>query len=343
MSVDSKRTALAPWVRSGAMQGLVSLLDSLGFDPVKVVGKDGMRIAEAEDPYRKVDLNTIYRAFQKAAVITKKSDLLMELGLEQKLEDWGPFGFLFLNAPTVGEALKDLCRYSVALQSHARFQWIEQHDQFSIQYSSNHPELSGWELDAEATVTFIMSIVNDMLKASITPKAISFEHQSVSKLSTYQRLLGTKPNFGTTATRLTYSSKLARRSIPNANPKLYQVLKRHLRELAETESEEEQLINFVRNNISRGLAQNTATLEHIAAEIALEPRTLQRRLKEEGSSFQTLVDEVRLARAKYFLTKTRLSITDIALELGYAEASVFVRAFKRMTACTPSQYRRDKT
>jgi AraC-like DNA-binding protein len=52
------------------------------------------------------------------------------------------------------------------------------------------------------------------------------------------------------------------------------------------------------------------------------------------------VDEVRLARAKYYLEKTRLSITDVAQELGYAEASVFVRAFKRLTGNSPNQYRK---
>ena len=113
-----------------------------------------------------------------------------------------------------------------------------------------------------------------------------------------------------------------------------------MRDLAAAEVEEEQLLNFVRNNIGRGLTRGTATLEHIAAEIGLQPRTLQRRLQAEGSSFQMLVDEVRLARAKYYLEKTRLTITDIALELGYAEASVFVRSFKRLTGNSPNQHRR---
>ena len=67
---------------------------------------------------------------------------------------------------------------------------------------------------------------------------------------------------------------------------------------------------------------------------------MQRRLKTEGSSFQALVDEVRLARARYYLEKTRLNVTDVALELGYAEASVFVRAFRRLTGESPNQYRK---
>ena len=156
----------------------------------------------------------------------------------------------------------------------------------------------------------------------------------------YRKHLGIEPRFGAPTNRVIYFRGVAQRPAPQSNPELYTVLKRHLRDLAIAEQEEEYLLNFVRNNISRGLIHGTATLDHIAAEIGLEPRTLQRRLKVEGSSFQALVDEVRLARAKYYLEKTRLSITDVAQELGYAEASVFVRAFKRLTGNSPNQYRK---
>ncbi|HEB28878.1 MAG TPA: AraC family transcriptional regulator, partial [Porticoccus sp.] len=168
---------------------------------------------------------------------------------------------------------------------------------------------------------------------------ILLEHQPIHKLKDYRHWFGVNPVFGASNNAVIYPATLSKQTIPQANPDLYLVLKRHIRELAEAEVEEQHLINFVRNNISRGINQGTATLEHIAAEINIEARTLQRRLKQEGTSFQQLVNEVRLSRGKYYLEKTRLSITDIALELGYAEASVFVRAFKRLTKLSPKQYR----
>ena len=116
-------------------------------------------------------------------------------------------------------------------------------------------------------------------------------------------------------------------------------MKRHMRDLAEREFREDDLLSFVRNNVNRGLANGTATLEHIAAEMGMPSRTLQRRLADEGTTFQKLVEDIRLSRARYYLQKTALSVTDIAMELGYAEASVFVRAFKRRTGSTPNRYR----
>ena len=322
------------------MAGLVTALQEMGVDPNPVVGTEGLKIAEANDPYRKVDLIRSHQALKKAAEITNNPNIGLELGLAQELDQWGAFGFLLLNAPTVGDLLKDLCLYSRALQSQASYQCFQYKQGIRLEYDSNHPELSGWEQDAEVTLAFIMGMINSALKTKLTPSEISFQHPPPSHADSYQTLLGTRPLFNSRCNSLCYSKTATRTPIPNAKPELYVVMQHHVRDLLATETEEEQLVNFVRNNISRGLTDNTATLEHIAAEIAMEPRTLQRRLKDEGTNFQYLVDEVRLNRAKYLLKKTRLNITDIALELGYAEASVFVRAFKRLTGETPQQYRK---
>jgi len=335
-----KQSALAPWVRSDAMRGIVSFLERSEVDPVTVVGEDGLRIAEASDPYRKVDLARILQAFQKTSEVTGRMDIGLELGLQQRLTEWGPFGFLFLNAPTIGDALNDLCRYGAALQSHALFKIIEDENRFGVEYVSNHRELNGWELDAEITIAFIMSIVSGLVRKTVVPRTITFQHQAMSDVSVYKQWLGTSPDFGSRTNVVIYPARIAKQPVPNADAELYKVLKRHMRELTSVEVEEEHLLNFVRNNIERGLTGGTATLKHIAAEIGLEPRTLQRRLKDEGTSFHLLVDGVRISRAVYFLTKTRISMTDIAFELGYAEASAFTRAFKRMVGFSPNQYRK---
>lgn len=330
---------LAPWTRSGYMRVIVRYLENHSIDPLSVVGEEGLRIAEAADPYRKVDLQTVLQAFEKLVAVTDKPDIGLELGMTEPLEDWGPFIFLFLNAPTVREGLMDFCRYGAVLQSQATFELREEGERLSIAYSSNHPELSGWAMDNEITMTLVMDIVDSLVGERITPRAICFEHEPLCALKRYRHWLQITPDFSMPRNELIYATTILEQPLTQANPELYKVMQRHMRDLAEAEIQEDQLSHLALNNINRGLTQGTATLEHVAAELALEPRTLQRRLREEGTSFQALVDEVRLTRARYYLEKTRLTITDIALELGYAEASAFVRAFKRMAAVTPNQYR----
>ena len=82
--------------------------------------------------------------------------------------------------------------------------------------------------------------------------------------------------------------------------------------------------------------------EQVAAELYLTPQTLRRRLKDEGSSYQQIKDNLRRDTAVYFLSRPELSIDDIALQLGFSEPSAFHRAFKKWTGVTPGVYRQEK-
>ncbi|SDJ70596.1 transcriptional regulator, AraC family [Nocardioides sp. YR527] len=81
-------------------------------------------------------------------------------------------------------------------------------------------------------------------------------------------------------------------------------------------------------------------LEPVAAALHTTPRTLRRQLAAEGTSFRALADEVRRARADALLAEGRLSVEQIGVELGYADAAAFSHAFRRWTGLSPSQFRR---
>ena len=332
------------WMRSGAMNALVSFLESSSIDPVTVVGPEGMRIVEAADPYRKVSMPVILEAFQKTADASGRPDLGLEVGLGHELEAWGPFLMLFLNAPTVGTAIKDLCQYFGALQSGTFMECFDAgNNGFGLTYQNNHSACPGWEIDNELTVGLVMSIVNGLSASRIVPTAVSYEHSPLTDVSTYVQWLGVEPAFGAESTRLLYTKGVASIESAHDNAELYKVLSRHLRDLSEKVIEENLLVHIVRNNVVHGLKAGTATLEHIAAELGLEPRSLQRRLADEGTSFRKLIDEVRLARARHLLTNTRLRITDIAVELGYSESRSFIRSFERLTGMSPGKYRQENS
>ncbi len=81
--------------------------------------------------------------------------------------------------------------------------------------------------------------------------------------------------------------------------------------------------------------------EHIARELGVSGRTLRRRLSAEGTSFQSLLDSCRMQFAAHeFRTRDRLSLSEMALRLGYSEHSTFSRAFARWSGMAPQEYRR---
>jgi AraC-like DNA-binding protein len=84
-------------------------------------------------------------------------------------------------------------------------------------------------------------------------------------------------------------------------------------------------------------------MPEIARELNLSARTLRRRLEEEGTSFRALLDEVREALAEELLTMGAVPVEDVAVRLGYAEASSFIHAFKRWKGVTPTAYVRHRS
>ncbi len=90
----------------------------------------------------------------------------------------------------------------------------------------------------------------------------------------------------------------------------------------------------------RAALPRTRTLPEIAAALFLSPRTLHRRLEDEGTSLQAIRDALRRDLASEWLTKTRRPINRIAAALGFADASSFYRAFATWTGRGPRDFRR---
>jgi AraC-like DNA-binding protein len=100
-----------------------------------------------------------------------------------------------------------------------------------------------------------------------------------------------------------------------------------------------EMVRTVRDLLARDLAAAPG-LDEAARALHLSPRTLHRRLSEEGSSFRAVKDELRRERALARLERSRASIADIAAELGYSEPSAFFRAFQAWTGEAPSAHRK---
>ncbi len=96
----------------------------------------------------------------------------------------------------------------------------------------------------------------------------------------------------------------------------------------------------VRQAIGQALAEAECTREHVAASLGLHPRTLQRRLREIGQSFEGLRDGVRRNLAVRYLARSDLPLNEIVDRLGYSEPAVFSRSCRRWFARTPSELRR---
>lgn len=89
-----------------------------------------------------------------------------------------------------------------------------------------------------------------------------------------------------------------------------------------------------------GEAGRFPSVEEAASELHMSSRTLKRKLQQLGTSYQRILDDLRKGLAVEYLTQTERTVDEIAVQLGYSDASNFARAFRRWTRRSPSDYRR---
>ena len=139
-----------------------------------------------------------------------------------------------------------------------------------------------------------------------------------------------------------FEARLLDRPVPNADASMFAVLQRRAEELLAArrrETEEPRLVVDVRREVAARLANDRARLDEVAASLGLNPRTLQRKLADAGTSFQAVHEGARQQLAEALLREGVLNLTDVAYLLGYREQSSFNRACREWFGTTPARTR----
>ena len=103
--------------------------------------------------------------------------------------------------------------------------------------------------------------------------------------------------------------------------------------------EKENIIHRVKTGIIKLLPSGGVADEKVAKTLGMSVRSLQRKLSEAGTTFRTLLDEIRKELALSYVRDPNIEFVEIAFLLGFSEQSAFSRAFKRLTGISPSEVR----
>ncbi len=119
----------------------------------------------------------------------------------------------------------------------------------------------------------------------------------------------------------------------------------NLQEICDTRlaqvTKDRELDEKVMDEISPLLEGQTPSIHQVADNLGIPPWTLRRKLQEQNTSFQQLLNDTRKALAQSYMKDTNLAIGEIAYLLGFSSPTAFQRAFKRWTQVSPGQFRRE--
>jgi AraC-like DNA-binding protein len=187
-----------------------------------------------------------------------------------------------------------------------------------------------------------LSAIHTMLAELLSPApvplmSLDLRFREPSTVDRYTAMFGLRPRFGQPGNVGIFDATFLDEPLPLANPQTVAVCEAQCRALVSQRRRRVGIAHEVRERLTRFGALGEG-MPGVARDLGMSTRTLRRKLEESGTSFRALLDEVREALADEMLTTGALSVEDVAIRLGYAEASSFIHAFKRWKGTTPAAY-----
>lgn len=258
--------------------------------------------------------------------------------------DFGILDYLVRSAGTIGEALQRLSAFQHLTLSLADCD-LKVEAQLAHLTLVIHPNLGPalTRVVAQMWLSSTVVMMRQMLGHPLTPVAVDCpgEDHSEGARNALEELVGVKPRFGQPAATLVLDREILKERVVSADVGLSRVMHAYAERLVAELPSTETTSGRVRKLLGTTLATGEPTLEGTARRLGMSVRTLQRRLRDEGTSFNSVLEDLRHELALVRLRNGDESAEEIALALGFSNASSFHRAFKRWTGRTPAEFRRN--
>ena len=347
MSISPCRLAEAGLVTEGAVRlapllGLPRLLADYGVDADAVIREAGCDPALFRHPENTIDFAAVGRLLVKTAAVTGRPYPGLELGRRLGLGVFGVLGEALSLAPDLSTALRCLILHFHLHDRGAVPSLWESRDHAVFGYTLYCPDVPGTDHIYDAALVISRNLLSELVGKEWRITEVRMFREPPADMKPFRRSFRTPLRFGAEHAAIVFPAADLARPLPRANPSAYA---RALRDLERMEGASDAGLfgNKVRRLLHRMLISGSAPdgidLRGIAQLFALHPRTLNRRLRAEGTTFSALLAEARFKIARQLLRDTRLQTTEIAYILGYAGSTSFDHAFRRWTGTTATKWR----
>lgn len=325
-------------VRGTALSNYPKLVAELGGDPAALLRAAGVQERDVGTYDAFIPLRAAIRALEAAAEGTTTPDFGRRLAQRQGIETLGPVGAAARTAATVADALAIFNTFMAAYSPVITINIMPLADrtqsfiavEFLIDEATRCPQT------IELALGVSLRVFRLLLGTEYPALAVHLTHDPLTPAADYVRYFGCTPHFAERAAGFTV--RAADLGLPlHRDDVAHRAIVDYLSEITPLDAG---VVESVRTIVRQLLPTGTATLDVVAEQFHLHPKTLQRKLAEEGTVFAALVDRVRKDTADRYLSNTGISLTHLARELGYAEQSVLTRSCKRWFGTGPATYRR---
>lgn len=317
---------------------MVKALKHAGIDPARVFTEAGMDIKKIKDPNSRYEYESITRLWRIAA--REIGDPCFGLIAASY---WHPtsmhaLGFAWMASASLKGALKRAARYSRMLNTVLLMRMEEKKEgyEFTLDIESDHPQPA--DEAADASLAMIVRMCRMSYDESFSPIKVYMSREINECDFRYREYFRAPIEYSSGKIGLLLEKKVIEEALPTANADLAlsndRLISEYLAQLDHNDVEMQ-----VRVKLIELLPSGEASEEKIAGRLNLSQRTLQRKLREAGTSYKNILEQTRRELATQYMDSSLLTISEITYLLGFSEASNFSRAFKRWNGISPSSYR----
>ncbi len=263
----------------------------------------------------------------------------LELGKKLQISTNGVLAYAIIGSETYMDGVNLFCQFHQIREQLMTFELVEDNDDIVFRFKIID-EISG-DLSRfcfETALSGIFTFLKNYLGIASPVKHIRFAHTAPQYMDIYKQIFGDNVEFNCSENIISVPRKFLERRAPTANHAISTIAQQQCAAILDDLVDNSDLIGKVCNTLYRSPWRQPTQAE-VANQFCMSIRTLRRRLKALGTSYQDLVDSVNESRAVKFLKETDWPIDEISNFLGYSEQTNFNRAFKRWTGSTPASFR----
>lgn len=328
-------------VRASAWGGFRELVEELGGDADAILAAAHVDVAALADPERYMPLRALIDSQEIAAERLGRRDFGLVFGQRQNLSVLGALSIAIVNSGTARHGIEICARYlhvhnpalTMALAPVPR----STRDFLGFTLDIRRPARR--EQNYERILASVHKVLGQLGGPAYHARDVWFTHAALSPLSVYKRVFGVVPQFEKGTMGIAIDRSVLDNWRPGGSSELRHIAETYLRSLSPPRSKSFtiRVASMARNLLRSG----ECTPEQAAKALGIHARTLQRRLKEEETSFEKIKDDVRREWAESLLAQPSVSLSQIALMLDYADSSAFSRSCRRWFGESPRAHRAD--
>jgi AraC-like DNA-binding protein len=267
-----------------------------------------------------------------------KSSFALRLARGIAPRHFGVVGFAALACGTLAEALLRLERYHRSV--------------YDANVAQVHPVPEGlcieWGVERgrpgalvdETAIAALVQLARAFTGKPVCALAVDFVNPRPAHVRHYEDFFGGPVRFGRPSTRVVLSLRDLALPLRGADAALLALLDAQAEHMLQEVAAVSEPVGVWRQALVGLIRSGRTSLADLAHSLQMSPRSLQRRLGEQGHSFQTLLGQTRQQLAEAYLRDANVELAEVALLLGYSEQSAFTRAFRQWTGQAPLQWRR---